>query len=74
MIEITISSVTVDVFGPEEVYEFIAEYLCPDISAIPEEMHMIAADAAGWAEIACVDEIYQDGRLPELTMTIIDSQ
>lgn len=52
------------------VYDIIAGYLEPDISKISPENHQIAADAEGWAELACVGDFYETNSLPGLTISI----
>lgn len=60
-----------------EVYERIADYLNPDYAkgdtnALTQEQHLIAADAEGWCELACIDDYYEDPRMPGLSITIED--
>lgn len=58
-----------------EVYEHIADFLNPeyakgDTNALTQEQHLIAADAQGWCELACEGDIYEDSRLPGLSITV----
>ena len=62
--------------GTREVYEQIAGYLEPDyacgrnLELMSINHHMIAADAEGWCELACIGEEYEDSRLPGLKISI----
>ena len=58
-----------------EVYERIADYLNPDYAkgdtnALTQEQHLIAADAEGWCELACIGETYEDPRFPGIKIEI----
>lgn len=58
-----------------EVYDHIANYLNPEYAkgntkALTQEQHLIAADAEGWCELACVCDYYEDPRLPGLSISI----
>lgn len=53
-----------------DVYRLVAGYLCGDIAHISKEDHLAAAEAEGWAELACVGERYEDPDLPGLSIDI----
>lgn len=58
-----------------EVYEHIADFLNPEYAngnteALTEDQHLIAADAEGWCELACIDDYYEDTRIPGLSISI----
>lgn len=60
-----------------EVYDHIADFLNPEYAngnteALTKEQHIIAADAEGWCELACIDDYYEDPRMPGLSITIED--
>ena len=81
MIELTLPDGTFNRYrqdrnGTREVYEQIAGFLEHDyacgrnLELISEKNHMIAADAEGWCELACIGEHYEDSRLPGLSITV----
>lgn len=58
-----------------EVYEHIADFLNSEYAkgntgALTQEQHLIAADAEGWCELACICDYYEDPRLPGLSISI----
>lgn len=60
-----------------EVYEYITDFLNPEYAkgntnALTQEQHIIAADAEGWCELACIGEYYEDPRLPGLSITLYE--
>lgn len=78
MIHLTLpdsSSWNLDKQDTREVYEHIADFLNPeyakgDTNALTQEQHLIAADAEGWCELACICDYYEDPRVPGLSISI----
>lgn len=81
MIALTLPDGTYNRYKPDrngirEIYEQIAGYLEPDYACgrntelVSSQNHMIAADAEGWCELACIGESYEDSRIPGLTISI----
>ena len=76
MIELTLpdgSSWNLEKEDTREVYDHIADFLNPEYAngntdALTQEQHIIAADAEGWCELACIDDYYEDPRLPGLSI------
>lgn len=74
MIRLTLPNNRVYDISPKDcdkVYYLIAEFLCDDIRTISQEKHQIAADAEGWAELACIGEEYRCSALPGLHIEIV---
>ena len=46
------------------------EYAKGDCDALTQKQHLIAADAEGWCELACLGEHYETPRLPGLSIEI----
>ena len=78
MIELTLpngSNWSLDDTDTREVYDHIADFLNPEYAkgnteALTQEQHLIAADAEGWCELACIGDYYEDPRLPGMSISI----
>lgn len=78
MIQLTLpdgSSWNLEEEDTREVYEHIADFLNPeyakgDTEAFTGAQHIIAADAEGWCELACIGEYYEDPRIPGMSISI----
>ena len=60
-----------------EVYDRIASYLSPlyatgKTNTFTKSQHLIASDAEGWCELACIGETYEDPRYPGIKIEITD--